>query len=127
MDLAHFESLAPWTSEAPVIEAHQVTGPLRTLLLGYTCDRAVWHVYFKDGLIHQYVYGKTEHVAYSEHAAHVKVAATDLIPDKRVYPESTDYVFALILKRLGVDVPYTRFDSFRYAEAQGKALHGEIA
>lgn len=31
-------------------------GPDRTLLYGYDCDRATWHIYQKDGELHRAVY-----------------------------------------------------------------------
>jgi hypothetical protein len=52
--------------------------------------------------------------------------AADLVPDKRVYPESTDLAFARILTTHGVELPFTTFDEDRYARVMKSPFHGAI-
>jgi hypothetical protein len=93
------------------VTAAQFAQTARTLLFGYTCGRLTWHVYTQDGQIHRLVYsGRTVH----RYEARVVWPASDLVPDKRVYPESTDAKFAQELRRIGVIVPYLPFDEERH-------------
>jgi hypothetical protein len=76
----------------------------RTLLYGYTCDRASWHVYIKDGNIHTVMYFSDKDtqeifVQYNH----------DFVPDKRLYPECCDFEFCALLKRDGCSLPFTNF------------------
>lgn len=82
----------------------------QTLLYGYTCDRDTFHVYLKDGHIHRTIYKSTSDVV-----SHVDFGrecdATQLVPDKRVYPAPTSFAFARTLIRKGVPVPFTTWDN----------------
>lgn len=76
----------------------------RTLLYGYTCDRATWHVYIKDGNIHTVMYFSDKDtqeifVQYNH----------DFVPDKRLYPECCDFEFCALLIRDGCSLPFTGF------------------
>lgn len=71
----------------------------RTLLYGYTCQRSTFHVYLKDGEIKVAIYKRLEDmwewkVEYNN----------EYIPDKRIYPERTDFEFISLLMQRGVDV-----------------------
>ena len=88
----------------------------RTLLYGYTCDRQTFHVYIKDKKIHAVIYC----VDYSEESPkpvrmrEVKIKSNeDYIPDKRLYPETCDYMFCVLLKSAGIYLPFTGFDKNR--------------
>lgn len=101
----------------------------RTLLYGYTVDRDTFHVYIQDGEIHRliYAYGgePISHISGSE------LAATDLQPNKRAYPEWTDFEFALLLKTRGVDPNLTNYSTpspaLIDAKAQFAPFVGQIA
>lgn len=88
----------------------------RTLLYGYTCDRKTFHVYLKDQEIHTVIYD----IVYEEKdpnpinmvEVHVK-SNRDYIPDKRLYPETCDYLFCKLLKNVGVHLPFTTFNDDR--------------
>ncbi|MFF2228348.1 hypothetical protein ACFVV7_34085 [Streptomyces globisporus] len=101
----------------------ELTGPDRTLALGYTCDRATWHVYLLDGLVHVLVYGAVARVVH-HHEARVAWPVADLVPDKRLYPESTDGAFAQLLVNCGQQLRFTKFDEDRQARYAGVTLHG---
>lgn len=74
----------------------------RTLLFGYTCERATWHVYIKDNRIYTVIYN------YGKEPILRNVNSNrDYVPDKRLYPECCDYEFCKILKRLDVHLPFT--------------------
>jgi hypothetical protein len=48
----------------------------------------------------------------------------DLVPDKRLYPESTNPTFAKQLIDRGQGLRFTAFDAVRYARFKGVAFHG---
>lgn len=95
----------------------------RTLLYGYTCDRKSWHVYIKNGQIHLTVALGDKILSHSGRHAW---RATDLVPDKRAYPESTDHVFALLMKDAGVEITFTAFSENRYRLVHDFQYHGEV-
>lgn len=71
----------------------------RTLLYGYTCQRSTFHVYLKDGEIKVAIYDHLEDmwewkVEYNN----------EYIPDKRIYPERSDFEFVSLLMQRGVNV-----------------------
>lgn len=73
----------------------------RTLLYGYDCDRNTFHVYLKGEEIHILRYKSTEVFTklevFSNH---------DYIPNKRVYPEYSDFEFCKLLKEQNIDIPF---------------------
>jgi hypothetical protein len=111
-----------------MVAASDIKGSDRTLAYGYTCDRYTWHAYLQSDLIHVLVYsesiGKPDRII--EYAGHNRWTPKDLIPDKRIYPESMDKEFAYILLDRGVDVPYTTFDVDRYQRVKNLRFHGAI-
>ena len=109
---------------APLIRAADFTGVDRTLLYGYTTERLTWHVYLKGGLIHVLVYNHRDEVVSHEKAAQWHPA--ELVPNKRVYPESSDMALARMLRPV-VDVPYHgRFDDMRYESVKDRLFHGLV-
>lgn len=108
--------------QGPTVNAAYFTGPDRTLLYGYTCDREAWHVYLENDTINLVKYrsaGKLSSAASAD-----EWVASELVPDKRVYPESTDVEFALKLRSMGVAVPYRPFMNSRYEAGKDRAFHG---
>lgn len=99
-----------------------------TLLFGYTCDGASFHVYKgPDGLIHRFVYHATDsHVETVTHEGAVFWDADQLVPDKRVYPESTSLIMATALRGRSVDIPFTTFDDARYDRVKDAVYHGRL-
>jgi len=102
--------------------------PPGTLVFGYTCTRASFHVYRgTDGLIHRFVYRATDRsmdvLSFDSAPAW---DADRLIPDKRAYPECTPLDLASLLRVYGVDVPYTTFDDTRYDRFKDAVYHGRV-
>lgn len=84
----------------------------RTLIYGYTCDRDTFHVYLGEDGIHLVVYNY--HGMLALHCRESEgIPLEDCVPDKRVYPEACDYEFCLILKRAGVNIPFTTWSEGR--------------
>lgn len=89
----------------------------RTLIWGYTCDRASFHVYIKDEEIKAIMYFsekdiKELNIQYN----------SQYVPDKRLYPEACDYEFCCLLAQDGVNLPYTTFND----ERELKQYYGEV-
>jgi hypothetical protein len=92
----------------------------RTLLYGYDVTRATCHVYIDptDGLIHLLKYTSTGPVGAEKFLvlSHTSgqsggVARNEqLVPDKRLYPESCDLEFCRLLRRYDVSMSFTTFD-----------------
>lgn len=85
----------------------------RTLLYGYTCERATWHVYIKDKEIRTCTYN------YNSEPTIVNIESIyDYIPDKRLYPECCDFEFCSLLKKENIILPFTT-----YSETRPKAVY----
>ncbi|WP_373261931.1 hypothetical protein [Hungatella hathewayi] len=92
----------------------------RTLLYGYTCNRATWHVYLKNGDIHIVVYRNSAFREIPVGLKEVRVKANqDYIPDKRLYPAACDYEFCRLLKEAGCHLPFTNFEDREQIQFHG--------
>ena len=88
----------------------------RTLLYGYTCNRDTFHVYLKNQEIHTVIYNTdySGKVAKPINMRKVFVKNNqDFIPDKRIYPEASDYTFCKLLKEKNCHLPFTFFNKER--------------
>lgn len=90
----------------------------RTLIYGYTCEHETFHTYIKDGEIHTIVYSLEYNVSNSGthpiDMREINVSVNEqYIPDKRIYPEASDYLFCALLNSRGVDLPFTTFNESR--------------
>lgn len=81
----------------------------RTLIYGYTCDRETFHVYFKNKKIRVIKYGGYKNIPLTEINPKTN---QDFIPDKRVYPDASDYNFCLKLREFGYEIPFTSYKTF---------------
>lgn len=120
MDKQEFERLR----EVDVVERKLTIDDLadqspRTLLYGYTCDRATWHVYIAEGEIRTVLYG-----GYNDTGVHDMTPDSDdgYVPDKRLYPECCDEEFCTLLIERGVHLPFTTFDEDR----EVKQYYGKV-
>jgi hypothetical protein len=118
-----FESLKDAMSFALMVHVTDFTGPDRTLLYGYTCDRDTFHIYLKDGYIHRLVYTYDGEV--KDYGWHKAWHPERMVPDKRVYPESTDIQMAYRLQATQVSVPYLPFTEATYSEVCDRQFHGK--
>jgi hypothetical protein len=91
----------------------------RTLLWGYTTDRWSHHVYIENEKIHVFSYAGREIITNSLYRDGVLVAKS-VVPNKRLYPEACDIEFCLILKNMGIYLPFTNWDDMR----EEKQYHG---
>jgi len=105
----------------------------RTLLYGYTCDRDTWHVYIKDGQIMILVFKGYEGSPNGQSLLKTIIvdeenqritANQDFVPNKRLYPESCDFEFCMMLYMAGVDLPFTTWDEKRAEALAGKPFQG---
>lgn len=99
----------------------------RTLLWGYTCNRADWHVYIKHGQIHLHSSGGVAEWQRQDGKTNIDLCKDEylwreLIPDKRLYPEACDYEFCKLLKELGAHMPFTTYNNRR----EPKKYHGPV-
>lgn len=83
----------------------------RTLLWGYTVERASFHVYLLDGVLHLYIYDR-----YSPPVRKTEddnLEPQEWVPDKRLYPEACDYEFCALLKKHGAWISFTTYNPNR--------------
>lgn len=95
----------------------------RTLIFGYDCDRNTFHVYIdpKDQLIHVALYSERFSAPDQDagalilsHTFGVDGGASEnkqFLPNKRIYGESCDFEFCMLLKQRGETLPFTTFDA----------------
>lgn len=92
----------------------------RTLLYGYTTERATFHVYLRDRVIYKKIYGladcawecREDDIEIDEH----------YVPNKRLYPEACDFEFCKLLRQRGVSLPFTTWSDTR----EKKQFYGEL-
>ncbi|MER5844434.1 MULTISPECIES: hypothetical protein [Streptomyces] len=125
MKLAELTRLRRDAEQLRSVAVDDIPGPERTLLLGYTCDRHTWHVYLRGSDVHLLVYDDVSR-GVIRHEKRYRWLAADLVPDKRVYPESCDLAFARLLTSHGVELSFTAFNEDRYARVVKSPFHGTI-
>ncbi|MGW0673560.1 hypothetical protein [Streptomyces sp. NPDC002746] len=123
MDSLELTALLAAQNQPRTLRRDEVTGPDRTLAFGYTCDRASWHVYLLDGLVHVLVYDAVANTT-SRHEARTTWNVAELVPDKRLYPESTDAPFAQLLISRGQQLRFTTFNEARHNRYTDLTFHG---
>lgn len=102
-----------------VIQAENICGSKvnRTLIYGYTCERRTFHVYLKDLKIYAVVYDNdfTASKPAPKNMRQITVTSNrDFVPDKRVYPERSDFHFCKLLRERGVEIPFTTWSDGDY-------------
>lgn len=118
------------TPQAVIGVADLVDKTPRTLIYGYTPERATFHVYLgTDGLIHVLTYNEGFAPEGSDivpflvqgHSAGPSGGLTDnagYVPSKRVYPAASDFEFCTLLARHGVSPCFTTYTPRPTADAQ---------
>lgn len=96
----------------------------RTLLYGYTVERATWHVYLSFA-------AEIKTVVYEGPAGEVKRLLPECneqyVPNKSLYPAKCDFEFCRLLKEAGVELPFTTFDKMHLPEdCYGRLLRGDF-
>lgn len=108
MKKQEFEALATLSAQPrPTLPEALTDSTARTLLYGYTCERATWHVYLDaQGVLHKVVYVGNKLLL--THASGI-IPDLGLIPDKRLYPEDCDEEACALLIKAGCNLPFTTF------------------
>lgn len=127
MTIEEYATLIATHEIDPIIKVSDLNGGDRTLLYGYDIDRDTWHIYLKDGRIHRHIYS---HIGDEENKLRTLVheqqeswIVSNLIPNKRAYPERTDYEFARIVTERGGDISFTTYDE----DVEPKQYYGALA
>lgn len=82
----------------------------RTLIHGYTCDRDTFDIVLSGGQIRKYVTEKMDVAPWYIQREMEIVQNEDYIPNKRVYPDRSDFEFCQLLIHRGYRVPFTTYD-----------------
>ena len=94
----------------------------RTLIYGYDVDRVTIHVYIENERISYYRYSRSgEFMDFrNDERWH---DPEYLVPNKRAYPEATDFEFATILARIGHPITFTTWGILR-SQPNSEKYHG---
>ncbi len=98
----------------------------RTLLYGYTCERETFHVYLRNQQIYVVVYERDFSAGgrRPKNMRQIEVKSNrDYIPDKRIYPEMSDFHFCTLLKERGIELPFTSWVGGDY-ETDDRGYYG---
>ncbi|MGD1524225.1 hypothetical protein [Vibrio owensii] len=83
----------------------------RTLLLGENDDKNTFHVYLDEkGFLNRVVY---QGDLCTEHTKSKSLTARLMCPSGHVFPETTDFTLAVLLRELDVVLPYSEYQSTR--------------
>lgn len=107
MNRAEYVEWAALRNYVPRVHAADMGVP-RTLLFGYNSAKNSFHVYLDGGYIHRLIYTWREEIL--SHREEEEMDIRDMIPDKRVYPASTDFEFAKLALGRGIEIPFLPWD-----------------
>lgn len=114
MNLEQFNSLSDPILHEQFIHVNEISGPDRTLMFGYNCNRDTFHLYWMNGAIHSVYYNwTTKRLADFPLIFKEKILASICVPNKRVYPARCDYEFCKLLLSKGVYIPFTTFEEVK--------------
>lgn len=123
-------ALREFSEDDTIISIDELTDKSeRTLLYGYNYDKGTWHVYLKNDEIHVFVYERHYNfnssddieTMYHVEGREINITKHGIIPNKRLYPETCDFEFCKLLKKKGIDLPFTTFQ-----EREPKQYYGEL-
>lgn len=121
----NFEQMEQLRKLKPVethLQVDDISAPNdRTLLYGYTCVRDTFHVYYRNGLLERVIYDYNRRIL-SHIQSSVSLPMADLIPDKRLYPETCDFVACSILAKHGFSLPFTTYNHQR----EPRQFYGQV-
>lgn len=101
----------------------------RTLMYGYTHDRATFHLYLKDFKFNLVIYRNSSRVPDGSivpvvaHQSMREMYVDLCYPNKRLYPERCDFEFSSLVIRAGGTPTFT---SFTVASQSDERYHGKI-
>ena len=120
MNLREFENLKK-VEEEQISVLDLVDRQNRTLIYGYTVDRYDFHLYLYDDSFFLLIYSGNNIIKKEMYIDTIN--DEDCIPDKRVYPEQSDYEFCELLIRNGNHIPFTTFnENIELKKFYGKKL-----
>lgn len=93
-----------------------------TLAYGYTTDRYDWHAWLRHGELHVAVFAHAGFPLWHEHDEHQPSQL--LVPNKRVYPDTVDLNFALLMRKLGNPLPLLGNFTFDTDDVRRRAAMG---
>ena len=96
----------------------------RTLMYGYTCERNTFHLYIKNETFFCVVYDHDKN--FLSKFSTTAISVNDCFPNKRVYPESCDYEFSMLLASKNARPAYLAFNPEREEKVKNLIFHGEI-
>jgi len=85
----------------------------RTLMYGHTAENNFFHVYLDDGLIHKVVYTALGRLLEYRNENEGLVFADCVPAGGELYPETCDFELCSLLKRRGVPLAFTKFNTTR--------------
>lgn len=126
MNRNDFETLRTIKADEPRLSAAElmIGSDGHTLGYGYTCARHTWHCYLRDRQLHVVIYDISETVL--SYTSGPWLPCEMLRPDKRVYPERTDMMFAMLMAHAGYPLPFLPFTDEGYDRACGNRYHGKV-
>lgn len=117
MDKSQFDRLAEKEEETTIRPGELKDQSDRLLVDGYDTDRQTYQLYLEDGQFVLRFYGYEDidlaPVAWRTVDGEA-VEVTRLYPNKRIYPETTDFEFVRLLLRRGGTPSLTPWDQARY-------------
>lgn len=104
MNRQEFENYQGTARCAHTISVEDLDDGDHTLAYGYTCDRDTWHAYVFNDEIHVLIYPHQGDPLLHRHAR--TMDTEDLRPDKRVYPDTVNEIFARLMRNEGTELPF---------------------
>lgn len=95
----------------------------RTLIYGYTTDRHTFHLYLKNEKFFVAIYNHDKTFLSKQTTETLNVE--DCFPNKRIYPESCDFEFAILLASKNARPTYLAFNPDRFEKVKDLQYHGE--
>lgn len=117
MNAEEYTSLRCPPKRKPLSAKDLVGKTPRTLLFGYTIDRATWHTYFDGRRIITVLYSPFWPIRELE-----VVQDEDYVPNKRLYVECCDYEFCKLLQDRNIRMTFTTPNFTR----ESKVFYGDI-
>lgn len=108
MTREEFEYLALERQNFRPLKVSALDGTTKTLILGYDVDRFTNHVFQHEKIIHVVTYDSDKNVI--AHLQGEQLDARAVIPNKRIYPERSNFDFLLKIKELGFNFAMSPFD-----------------
>ena len=111
MNREECESLRTIEAVEPTVHASEIEAPIGLLLDGYTTERNTFRVYLGHGELVVEILDYQDNIIFSESRESWDVQ--DLVPNKRIYPENTNFEFVSLLRARGAEFAVLPYDEGR--------------